>query len=313
MYVAYRLEEQEIRDDNNPYTSETYAARYQKLDEACDWLTNIGINYSTTRVGRYRRIFAALAQYQGATIGEFFKKYKLTDFVNAAHETDQIVRVYEGLHHSKDPDLTARLKAAVRGHDLFVLDTEDRSGRDFMFELTVAAKFARHGYKINFGASADVDVVVDGVPLFVECKRPKSKGSVQRNIKKGLKQLVDRYDASPAPEAARGIVALSVGKVLNPNLGLLEGITPKEVSELAARHNDLILYKHQKHWQSGQDKRTLGALLILDTPGRITSENKLVTIHEVILNNSLPIASEDKQFLENISNKVFVRKPDDGT
>jgi hypothetical protein len=296
------------------YTSQTYASAFQQLDKACEWLKEIGINYSPTRIGRYRRIFADLARFQGKdTILDFFKEYDLDDFKNAAHETVELVRIYEGLHLSSDTALTNRLRTALRGHEMYILDNDNRSGRDFMFELSVAAKFARNGYTIDFGTNADVDVVIDGIPFFVECKRLKSGSSIPKRIKEGLEQLRKRYDASTEPGVARGILALSIGKILNPKLGMIEGTDPKTVSAIASRHNDAFVKKHQRQWQSDQDKRTLGALVILDTPGKLIPENKIVTIHEVAINNSLPISPDDEGFLMNLIDKVFVRKPDEPT
>ena len=291
------------------YTSQTYVEASRHLDEACHWLHEIGIDYSSTRLGRYRKIFSDLAKYQLANeLDRFYDLHSFRDWVNAAHETAEIVRIYDGLRTSNDPDLTSRLRDALHGHELYVLDNDDRSGRDFTFELSVAAKFARHGYSINFGADADVETVVDGVLFYVECKRLKSDRKVQKRIKEGLKQLHKRYVTSSSPCNARGILALSIGKTINSSLGLLEADCDESLGINAARHSTLFIEKYRKYWQTEVDQRTLGTLIVLDTPGMLKSEKKLVTVHETAVNNCIAPGTKDYRRLLLIANKVFATR-----
>jgi hypothetical protein len=291
------------------YASQTYVQVSRQLDEACNWLQAIGINHSTTRLGRYQKIFSDLARCQlKNTLDEFFQLYTFEEWVNAAHETSEIVRIYEGLHRSSDQSLVSRLRNALNGHELYVLDTNDRSGRDFTFELVVAAKFARHGFPINFGAAADVETTIDGVTVYVECKRLKSARKVQKRIKEGLKQLHARYETSSTPDAARGILALSIGKTINSSLGLLEADDDKSLGKKASLHNTAFIEVNGKYWQEEVDKRTLGTFVVLDTPGVIRSERKLVTVHEAAMHNSAPFGTPEYQLMLHIANNVFAKK-----
>lgn len=279
------------------------------MDAACAWLRGIGIEFSNTRVGKYQRIFADLARCQLAnTLDDFFVLHTFAEWVNAAHETAELIRIYEGLHSTNDPKLVTRLRDALRGHELYVLDSDDRSGRDFTFELAVAAKFARHGYAVDFGADADVEVVLDGVTFFVECKRLKSERKIQSRIKAGLKQLHRRYVASSNPSAARGILALSVGKTLNSALGLLEAKNDKALGTTASLHNEAFIERYRKYWQTKVDPRTLGVLVVLDTPGMLSMEKKLVTVHEVAINPSIPAGTDDYRLLLKVANEVFAKR-----
>lgn len=291
------------------YTSQTYVEASRNLDEAWNWLQSIGINYSTTRLGRYQKLFSDLARCQLANVlDEFFQLHTFAEWVNAAHETSEILRIYEGLKASSDPSLTSRLREALRGHELYVLDADDRSGRDFTFELSVAAKFARYNFPINFGAEADVEAIVGGVTFYVECKRLKSERKIQKRIKEGLKQLHGRYKSSANPPAARGILALSIGKTINSSLGLLEADNDKSIGTKASQHNEEFIETYRKFWQEKVDKRTLGVFVVLDTPGMIRSEKKLVTIHQAAMNNCVPVGTKDYQLLVQISNDVFAKR-----
>ena len=293
------------------YTSQTYVDASARLNEACEWLHGIGIDYSRTRFGQYKRIFAYLAKCQLANaIDDFFERHTFAEWVNAAHETAQLVRIYEGFRNNNDLGLTSRLRDALRGHELYVLDNDDRSGRDFTFELSVAAKFARHGYPVDFGADADVQTVVNDVTFFVECKRLKSERKTQKRIKEGLKQLHRRYVTSRNPRATRGILALSIGKTINSSLGLLEAEDAPSLGQQAFQHNANFIEKYRNYWQANTDPRTLGIFVVLDTPGMLRPEKKLVTVHEAAMNNVIPMGTEGYRLLLKVSHDIFSKRID---
>lgn len=291
------------------YASQTYVDASRRLDDACTWLEGLGIDYSRTRVGRYKILFSDFATYQLAKKLDVFFEQHANVWVNAVHEVAELMRMYEGLSGSSDPNLVSRLRNSSRGHELFVLDNDDRSGRDFSFELSVAAKFARHGYEINFGHEADIEVIVEGTTFYVECKRLKSPRKVQSRIKDGLKQLHKRYVKSSDPSNARGLLALAIGKAVNSSLGLLEANNAESLGEKAFAHNAAFIEKYKSYWQINVDQRTLGAVIVLDTPGMLRSEKKLVTVHEVNMNNCISVNTKDYQLLLRVANEVFAREP----
>lgn len=291
------------------YSSQTFVAASARLDEACDWLESLGINYSPTRVGRYKAIFSALARHQLAgTLSAFYDEYTFEAWVNAAHEVAEVGRMFEGLTGNSDPNLTARLREALKSHELFVLDTQDRSGRDFSFELSTAAKFARCGYAIDFGHDADLKVAIGSYTFFVECKRLKSAQKVQRRIKDGLGQLHKRYVKSEDPQNSRGLLALSIGRTVNPGLGFLEGESPESIGESAFKHNAAFIERYKSYWQTKVDRRTLGVAVVLDTPGIVKRIKQVVTCHEVTVNNCISPNSLEYGLLLKVAHHVFPRR-----
>ena len=291
------------------YSSQTFVAASAKLDVACAWLESLGINYSRTRVGRYKAIFSALARHQLAgTLSAFYDEYTFEAWVNAAHEVAEVVRMFEGLTGNSDPNLTTRLRDSLKSHELYVLDTQDRSGRDFSFELSIAAKFARYGYEIDFGHDADLKVTIGTYTFFVECKRLKSAQKMQRRIKDGLDQLHKRYVKSEDPPNSRGLLALSIGRTVNPGLGFLEGESPESIGESAFKHNAAFIERYKSYWQTKIDRRTLGVAVVLDTPGIVTRIKQVVTCHEVTMNNCISPYSPEYDLLLNVAHHVFPRR-----
>lgn len=291
------------------YASQTFVAASNKLDDACSWLGRLGIRYSATRVGRYKELFASLARHQLAdTLPEFYNEYTREAFVNAAHEVAEIVRMYEGLSEVADDRLIPRLQAAMRGHELYVLDREDRSGRDFSLELSVAAKFARAGLLIDFGHAADVQAQYGDFTFFVECKRLKSITNAPKRIKSGLNQLHGRCRNAKNLTKARGLLVLSIGKLVNTDLGLLTADTDQLLGENAFAYNRTFIESHRELWQPPRDPRILGVAVILDTPGVVGEKEMLVTCHEITINNAVPMDSPDYALLLQVANDVFQKR-----
>ena len=265
--------------------TQSYSDASSKLEEACAWLRTAGINFSANRVGHYRRIFVALANAQRVgKFDEFANHYGRQDFVNAVVERAQIVRIHDGLAQLQDPALINRLKQSMRGTALYVMDHDDRSGRDFSLELDILAGFARAGYQIDFNSAADIKASRAKLPDFVECKRLKSENSIPENIRKGLKQLKNRYKSATNPDECRGLLVLSIGKIINPNFGVLEGRTVDELANMCAQHVDYFANRHRHYWNhQGVDHRTLGVAIILDAPGQVGDSGPLYSMHEAAI------------------------------
>lgn len=226
------------------YTSDSYVEASAKLDQARVWLEGLGIDYSKTRVGKYKVLLSTLARYQlSNNLNEFIEEHSFPDWVNAIYESAELIRIYEGLNGRVDMDLSYRLRDSLKGHELFVLDKSDRSGRDFSLELSIAAKFTSCGYFIDFGDDADLKVNIRNFVVYLECKRLKSKKKIQGRIKEGLKQLHRRYVKSKIPDRSRGLLVLSIAKIINAHLGLLEAENDQELGEIAFAHNRAFINK----------------------------------------------------------------------
>jgi hypothetical protein len=290
-------------------STQTFVNASKELDDICAWLRDIGIGYSSNRIGKYKELFSVLAEAQlSNNLDAYSKKYTTMDFINAIVEREQLARIYNGLGGLGEPKLIDRLKKASRGHALFVMDSNDRSGRDFSLELDVAAKFARNGYDLDFGHDADVKASRDGLCVFVECKRLKSENNIRENIKKGLKQLKNRYKTADSPADCRGLLALSIGKVVNPDFGFLLGLDVADISAQCKRHADAFLSKYSRYWlYEGIDHRSVGVAMLMDAPGKTTERDIPFSLHEIAISNIARPASPNYAQLMEIC-KVFEPK-----
>jgi hypothetical protein len=148
-----------------------------------------------------------MAGHQSAgRLSEVVDQIDLEKFANAYYEADEFIRIYEGLNTARDKSFVSRLKYSMRGHEFHVMDEDDRSGRDISFELSMAATFSRVADYMNFGHRADLEMKVNDVLYYVECKRLKSKGHIalkHRFLYKRAhvmqKAMISRYVDLPRP------------------------------------------------------------------------------------------------------------------
>lgn len=288
---------------------QTYIEFSAKLEEACGWLSDLGVQYSPTRLGRYRALWGRLAELQRAgDIAPFFNEFSFAQWVNAAIESSHVVEIWDGLRAQSSQALVERLRSSLRGYEMYVLDSDDRSGRDFTFELLVAARFGRNGHHVDLNAVADIEVAFNGTLLQVECKRLKSPKQVQKRVKEGIKQLHRRYVRCANPRTARGVLAISIAKLVNPDQGVLEADSPDSMLESASRYVARFIRSYQRYWQMGVDRRTLGAVVFLDAPGVLLPGKMLWSVSQIGVNNSVPPSSFEYQQLVQVANQALARR-----
>ena len=288
------------------FDSSSFVEISRDLDNACLWLKKVGINYSPTRIGRYKEIFTEMSQAQILdNLSSVSDSETFSLFANAAHETYELLRIYEGLSHLDDKNLFDRLKRALKGHELFSEDNSNTSGRDFCFELSIAAKFAKQNISIDFDHCADLKIPTDTGNLYIECKRIRSEQQVQKRVKHGLKQLKKRYQSDKRPKKSRGLLVISISKLINQDLKFLIGNNDQEIALKAQAYNKAFIEKYRNYWRSDQDYKTLGVVIVLDVPSIIKPINLLTTCHEITMTNIVSPQSPDYKIFKHIGETVF--------
>lgn len=250
---------------------------------ACDWFKNNDIQYSNTRIQKYKFIIEELAKVKSKNeLYDAYEKINFSKVVNAIYEIAEISEIYHGLKHVEDREFINRLSKIVKGRELFATDVSNTKDRDFSYELKVVSKFSRAGCHVDFGDDADIKTIVDGSPFFVECKRLKSDKKIQRRISEAMKQLHKRYSKSEYPSKARGILSISISKLMNKDLGIIERRSSTEIGNIVTKHIEGFILKYRRYWEKSTDKRTIGVVVHLDVPGIIQDKSMLITSHQTI-------------------------------
>lgn len=102
------------------------------------------------------------------------------------------------------------------------------------------------------------------------------------------------------------MLALSVGKLINPELGYIKCETHNLAGDYLGEYNRRFLIEYDKYFQNHKDKRTLGILIQLDTPAHILDKNIISVCHEIALINRVPENTDEHRKFVNICNRVFM-------
>jgi hypothetical protein len=236
------------------------------------WIAGLGVRVQNTRIGRLVTLASGLhdAWSDSAASVERFIDARTPEAIYAAlgdiYELDQI---YWGLAGEKASELVQRLRKYVRGPDRH--EQEDprkastQAGRDHGFELSIAAQLTRAGLVTTLPANhADVVVQFPRGPVrrvFIECKRPKTEESLERNVRRALRQLEDRYRTARRPSRARGMIAVSMTKLSNPGSLIARAESPAGLEALMTRQVQRALAAIRPYWIDAEETRTVAALV----------------------------------------------------
>lgn len=234
-----------------------------KFEEVCTWFDSLGFRFAVTRYGVYHKNLQKLkALSNGEKIFKDTPDENLVAFMkemmNSHVEANKIIRVYNDLKWLDIKEYLDQIKKVITGQE-FRATSENDPARDFLFELSMAARFLRAGYKISLKSICDIEVKLsDGKILFVECKRVKSLKKLSKNIKVANQQIVRRIKDSSSLKNL-GMVAVNVTDLL-PNLSL---INSEDARMAISEHRELsrnFILRNLEDFMAGENKKCIGVL-----------------------------------------------------
>lgn len=181
---------------------------FEEFAKVCDWFDTLGFSYTRTRYGAYEKSFRQIQELakQPTLDTEELTKAK-SKFDNAYLEVNEVIRVYDALKTAEASDIFDQIKKITSGAEY---RGETDQSRDFLFELSVAARFIKAGFNTMVTGISDVTIALnEELTLYVECKRVKSARRIGRNISKATKQIKKRVEATHQGKGV-GIVALNL-------------------------------------------------------------------------------------------------------
>jgi hypothetical protein len=291
-------------------THKFYKSDYRDLaneiNDACEWLSDHGLDYPRTRVGEYKRHLNEMADYwEQGRVEELLELRDFPTLMNSCHEASELSYIFKGLATLRDFSVTRRLQEFIKGPPSSSKENTSSSnrGRNIAFELNVAARLAAAGFTIDLTKEADIIVSILGHEVFVECKRPQKDHQVNSNIKAALGQLENRYPSANRPDHARGIIAVAIGKILNPEMGFLQAPTSETLTKRLSHINEAFIHKFNAKWRNPADQRTIGVLVYLGIPAVIKKDNILNNCHEMAMTTTFANGN-GRDILMEIRNKL---------
>jgi hypothetical protein len=185
----------------NIYTGDLEAL-FIAFKAACSWLNDVGVPSKVTRYGKYEKVFTDLFGGENRRVNRANLVQSKAAFENAYLEANELVRLHSDLSNLNSAEFIRQIEFVVSGQE-FRATTETDKARDFLFELSVAARFLRVGFVVSLSSISDIVVKLEnGAELHVECKRLKSEKRVEKNLRKAISQLEDRIQHAPSGSLA---------------------------------------------------------------------------------------------------------------
>lgn len=225
-----------------------------KGNEALEWLREYG---GSVRADRYHSYIRSIENFGGNgkspdTEEEFYK------FLNAHSETNDLIRVYEALQSTESSSFQNALRRIASGN-IFRGAAPHQPERDFLYELSVAARILRAGFEVDLNELADIITIVDGRKVYVEAKRVKSRGQLGKRISEANKQLVRRISQDASSKSV-GFAAIGLTDLMNPG----NSMAFVEEAETLRQHNANMLHsfvsENDVDFHRGVTNRCMGVM-----------------------------------------------------
>jgi hypothetical protein len=273
----------------------------RRLDDALAFCHALGLgaNAEQSRFSDYRRNIEQLIQVISPHLVEGPWESLLSD---AAERVKYETALMESLEFSDilrdiraiDRTLLKRTMRGILNAKAPLLpsdeDSNSNEARNRLFELNLASKLVRAGLNPSLG-EPDLSCEVDGKRLFIACKRPYSRSKVIPRIYNAKDQILDALEAHSSQDGslgARGVVAISVSKVLNPGDRLF--VYSNEMQGRSRLQDELrqVADDTEKVWKK-LGKKIVGILFHIITPAHDRAADRLVLADQTTAH---PIARE---------------------
>ncbi|MDQ7838346.1 MAG: hypothetical protein RDU59_07620 [Thermodesulfobacteriota bacterium] len=291
-----------------PLIRTKYELVYKSIDDATLWLSAHGLNIDRTRIGEYKRVFKKfLDKYNSGNFTVEEQKEFFSTYVNLVYETQELVYISNGLSKLINSDLDERLKKFIKGPVINTAENSDKStnlGRNIAFELLIASKLSSSGFEIDLGTEADLSIIHNNIKIFIECKRPQYKHQINSNIKGAFRQLKKRYNEYDGQKNVLGLIALSVSKILNPDLDILVSSNSFLMHSYIEKILDNFHNDHKKKYLNPGDQRTIGMIVYFSTPVSIEEEGIVAHSHLIDFTNCCDIHSKEIEIVREIAEIV---------
>ncbi len=292
------------------FKKNSYEDILNEFNEAIKWLKSCEASIEPTRINKYRKTLNLFIDaYKEGTTKKILDGGEFPKIVGSFYEIREIIDIWSGLKDISDEELRKRLREFVKGPENIAHElsrTSSNYPRNIGFELHVASRFAISGFNVKFSSGGDISVLYKKNPLYIECKRPNQLNKLKKNINKAFEQLERRYGTNN--DEARGLIALSVNKLINPEQKLLVMNTLDDLSGYLGKLVEQFIKYYEHHWQGKNEKRTIGTLISLQVPCIIKDQNLLTIGREMGVNNTTIPGTKVHNHLIDIAKKL-----DEGT
>lgn len=279
------------------------------LLKAIEFLKSYDLEINSTRIDKYKKdLKEFIYVYRSKNFNKLKDSYFQQRMADSLIESSEWIRIAKGLRGIEDSSLKSKLKQFVEGPKVTSNENMNSSiSRNIGFELLIASHFYVAGYEIDLSSDCDIIVKDNSKLIFIECKRPSSKIKLIKRVRDAYNQLSERFKLTN--ENPYGIIAISIGKTLNPDQNI---ITAKDTNELdkIMQYNLMRFFKIIKPvYDSFINNKVIGIIGLLSVPTIIDDYGGLIISTLIGAVPLLPKGYSDDIYFNDICKKLHFSIP----
>jgi len=273
---------------------ETYQQILDKLKDLDSWLSALGLSNRADRIRLHISNIRKLEEArENGTLRKLAENRGNVQLMWSLIEAMEFADIYIHLRNYKPNILQKKLRAALKGPADPCAEMPSSSsniGRNTMFELNLAGRLHCQGVPVYLETNPDILFNIGLAKIYIQYKRPFLEDKLSRNISSARRQLTRDLNKSN-DNSARGVIAISVSRVLNPGDNYFHVNTEYGMKRLA----DDVQAIAQKYdsWKRIVDTRIIGILFHLITPAFVEDISLLTAAQQIdIFSLALPRSSD---------------------
>lgn len=245
--------------------SPSFASILSGLDTLEAVAVSEGLATRPTRLQYYRDITQGLLEASGRNEADRFAKQHglvhVLSVLTEAHELAGITAFLLSLPFAVRRD---RISAILDGAASLARERSTcNRPRNIAFELHLAGRLASKGIPVELTPTIDIVAHHPLGTVFIQCKRPFVPHKYEKLGRKAFHQL--ERDLAEAPPATRGLIAISVSRLVNPRGSAFGFQQLPALSQLGTWLHP-FRDKHLRFWASLRHPQILGGILHLTVP-----------------------------------------------
>jgi hypothetical protein len=189
----------------------------QKMPEVLNWLKSFGFKSLCTRYSRYIKYIDTFFTVNNPDSEEGRLAFEL--LIKSYNECLEIVIIKTVFKEEKSNGFKTRLGKVITGRD-HLNNAAISESRDYLFELLVAARFSRAGYKVDFDFLTDIVARKEELIVYSECKRITSEKRFKENFDTAGKQL--EREMKKTSDSKLGLIFIDVSSILSKGIQKIE-------------------------------------------------------------------------------------------
>ena len=199
----------------NKYKYSTLLLYKKKIKEL---YSKLGLNFDeSNRISKYFKYLGEIEKSRKLDKAKFhalIQKDKAKYYYSQFYVLE-MCKIIDALHNSKLDGNILKEKLAHLAKGTYLLSEENinnTQARDTTFELSLFSFFYARKLRVKLGSpNPDLQILTDNFTYKIECKRPSSPKSLERNIRKALKQLRRTRDGVSIPTMALSLEQVILG------------------------------------------------------------------------------------------------------